>query len=316
MANIAGGAGGLFSGFSQGLQILLALRQAEEDRKLRERNTVEAERRGAHETAMDLAAEERQPFQDIQKQLNAQNITAPLGDIRREYTPPAEADTFQPTTSFAPPAFGAGQTSGPPQPVQDLNTSHVAQVLERANRRSMHQRKIATLTDLLTQAGTQAQKTQVPVSGAFGPTETVNGQQVRPQLPENFTAQPDRTFSPVQMGVGKNPEADRLARLITMVRARIPPQALLLLDTMPPGQVAKMPMFRGARNDIRYLVELTAQYARAINAPEGERAGEQAGGAGGATKSPEDWVNEVTAEHPNWSAEQVAAEAKRRAGVP
>jgi hypothetical protein len=42
----------------------------------------------------------------------------------------------------------------------------------------------------------------------------------------------------------------------------------------------------------------------------------KAGGKGAAAKTPAQWVAEVHGEHPDWTAQQIAAEAKKRAGVP
>lgn len=262
-SGFTGGAGGLFSGLAQGLQLLVALRNAEENQRIARERTGLMRNKDTREQAAFDEEQANKPYTNIQdKVLAPQNITASLPDIRREYTPTPVGDTFQPTTTFQPPAFGeAPQQSGPPAPVPSLNTSHMAQVLERARRQSTDQRKLGTLQDVLTAAAQRAQQTQLPVSGAFKDQTGATA-----ELPGGFSAQPDRTFTPYQYGAGSSRDADRLARAITMLRSRIPARALELLDlgTTKPGAVAKL--FPGAQADLRHLVELQAQYERAIGA--------------------------------------------------
>ncbi|MCI0349109.1 MAG: hypothetical protein L0Z53_06750 [Acidobacteriales bacterium] len=261
MADIFSGLGGAFSGLSQGLQLLLMLRRAEEDRRLRERQVgVQESQEGREQQAFEME-QANAPYEDIQSQLNKANVIAALPDVRREYAPaPVEGTYNVPEAQF--PEFGATgaaprQRGGPPV-VQDLETSHLAQVLERASRQSMQQRRQGTTEALLADAAKVAQRTQEPVAGAF---RTSVGEQA--ELPMGFSVQPERTFSPYQMS--SNREADRLATAIRMLRSRIPVQALNLLDLgRKPGQVAKI--YRGAQADLRHLVELQAQYERAIGA--------------------------------------------------
>lgn len=191
MPNFYGGAGGLFGGLTEGLQLILALRRADEAQRMqRERLGLDTKREGREQQAQDIE-QERAPFEDIQRTLTRRNVAADLPSIRREYTPPALADTFQPTNTFEAPAFGgAPQQSGPPAPVPNLNTSHIAQVLERANRRSEHDIKLSALDAALTGAETKAQQTQLP---------TAEG------LPQGFEAQPDKTFTPYQMSGRPDP---------------------------------------------------------------------------------------------------------------
>lgn len=286
--SFTGGAGGLFSGLAQGLQLLVALRNAEADRQLRERNTAEAERRGAHDIAMDEASEERKPFEDIQTQINKRNVVASLGDVRREYTPPAVGDTFQPTNKFAPPEFNAaapqptpsfGQQSGPPSPVPNLNTSHIAQVLERAQRRTGHDYKMSALDAALTGAEQQAQQTQLPVSEG---------------LPSGFEAQPDKTFTPYQLSGRPDPLDNIFGPLLNN-----PVNAKILQKTDP----------------ITYQ-QFEAWKARRIGG-----GGTPPGGGGGnpgtpSAKTADQHIQDVLQEHPSWTDQQVADEVRRRMSMP
>lgn len=284
MPDFYGGAGGLFSGLSQGLQLILALRNADADRELRARNTAEAERRGKHETDMDVAAEERRPFENIQDQLNKRNVVASFDDIRREYTPPALGDTFQPTNAFeapqfggAPPTaptpqFGSMQQSGPPSPVPNLQTSHIAQVLERAKRRSNFDLHRSALDEALNTAEVQAQETQLPVTAG---------------LPQGFEAQPDKTFTPYQLSGRPDPLDNIFGPLLNN-----PVNAKMLQKTDP----------------ITYQ-QFEAWKARRIGA------GSAATGAPG-TKTAQQHIDDVLREHPSWTDAQVADEVRRRMATP
>lgn len=303
MAEVIGGLGGLFEGLSRGMQMLYALRQAEEDQRIKRENLKLNQETGRREQAQWDAKEADAPYLDIQSQLNKSNVTAALPDIRNAYTPPAIGDTFQPTNKFAPPPFGgdiAGSGGvhmphfGPIQPgpqgpeaapgstqgiafghapLGGLNTSHIAQVLERAKRQSGFQRGQDVLTGVLTAAQQKAQTTQQPVSGAF---DTGKGQA---ELPSGFTAQPERTFQPYQYGSNQNVA---LQRMIQNVRARIPPAALLIYDTRG-GERAAADAFPGAAADIQQLNELMQMAASQGGFP-------QRGGAGGAsTQQQKDW---------------------------
>src|SRR5260221_2405251 len=109
MADTIGGLGGLFSGLSQGLQMLYALQRADAEQALRAREQGVRESSEARAQQEFESSEADKPYKDIQSQLNKANVTAALPDIQREYTPPAVADTYQPTKQLKAPAFG---TSG------------------------------------------------------------------------------------------------------------------------------------------------------------------------------------------------------------
>lgn len=314
MADTYGGLGGLFGGFTNGLQMLIALQQAAENQRIRREELGVSKNREAREQHGADVAEANAPYEDVQTQLNKQNITAPLPDIRREFTPPNIGDTFQPTTQFTLPKFGAAPHVGDNKPaVPDLNTSHIAQVLERARRESTFQRSQSVLTDVLAAAGQRAQATQQPVAGAF-PDKT--GELA--ELPSGFTATPDKTFSPYQLGQGNSKFLDRLATNMRLLRARIPAPALQLLDLgiVKPGEIAKI--YKGAQADIQHYIELQAQYEQLIGAvnPGGGQGQLDTGPSGGAPKDRNQIINAVIQAHPNWTDQQVADEVDRQMQAP
>ena len=206
MADVLGGLGGLFGGLSRGMQLLIALKAAEEDRELKARGVATDEDTARLNREKFQAGEEAKPIEDIQGQLNKRNVTANAVDIRREYTPPAIGDTFSPATKFAPPEhLGAtaptapGAVEAPLAPKTrhgldtsqgDINKSHIAQVLERAKRYSKFDLKQSALDAALSAAEQKAQQTQLPESGG---------------LPTGFEAQPDKTFTPYQMSGRPDP---------------------------------------------------------------------------------------------------------------
>lgn len=199
MADFYGGAGGLFSGLSQGLQIILALRQAAENQRIARERTGLMRNQDTREQAAMANTVADAPYEDIQGQLNKMGVIAGREDVRREYEPPADAsyepvgETFKPLTSFQPPAFGGPKPpQSSPAPVPNLETSHIAQVLERAKRSAGagHLAKVDALTRALGVASGQAQETQRPVTEG---------------LPTGFTATPDKTFTPYQLSGRPDP---------------------------------------------------------------------------------------------------------------
>lgn len=217
-STVYGGLGGLFSGFQNGLQMLLALQKAEEDRKIRQGELDVNKGHLALATQQYQDTEADKPFVDIQQNvLKPQNAQASLPDIRREFTPPNVGDTYQPVTQFKPPAFGKNFRLTPPNvgdsysptltpgtasPLQTDTTagSHLAQVLERAQRYSKFDTKQDILGSTLAAAGRVAQDTQAPVAGHFGSGANEG------ELPQGFSVTPDKTFSPWQLRGAPDPE--------------------------------------------------------------------------------------------------------------
>lgn len=288
MPDFYGGAGGLFGGLTQGLQLILALRNAEEQRRIRQGELdLDKKREGRVQAAQDIE-QERAPYEDIQGQLNKRNIMADLPAIRREYTPTPEADTYQSANPFegpqafnAPPApaaapsFGAAplQQSGPPRPSFNPATSHLAQVLERASRRSEFDLRKSALDQALNSAAVQAQETQLPV---------IEG------LPQGFEAQPDKTFTPYQM----SPRPDRPDPLDNIFGPLLnnPVNAKILQKTDP----------------ITYR-EFEAWKARRIGS---------AGAGAPSPKTAQQHIDDILQEHPSWTDQQVADEVRRRMATP
>lgn len=196
-SSVYSGLGGLFGGFQNGLQMLLALQKADEDRKIRQGELDVNKGQLGLDTQKYNDTEADKPYADIQSQHNKSNIMASQADIRREETPPPIGDTYQPTNTFQPPAFGSSGLNGPPAPkpsVGGVDSSHIAQVLQRANRTSNFQRSQDVLGGVLNAASQTAQTTQQPQAGRFTAPQ---GDQA--ELPTGYSAQPDKTFSPWQM---------------------------------------------------------------------------------------------------------------------
>lgn len=219
--SVLGGLGGLFGGFQNGLQMLLALQKAEEDRAIRAREATTNEGELSLKRQQYADTEADKPALNIQKEvLGPQNIQATLPDIQREYTPPSVADTFKPKP-FAPPAFGSGYNQRPTGPTlaqgsapgldlsgSDAQGSHIAQVLERAKRYSNFNANQDILSSTLAAAGRTAQATQAPVAGHFGSGADEG------TLPQGFTATADKTFSPWQMRGPPDPDDKIFAPLL------------------------------------------------------------------------------------------------------
>lgn len=247
-ATVFGGLGGLFSGFQNGLQILMALQKAEEDRKLRQGELDVNKGHLALDTQKYQDSEADKPYTDIQQNvLKPQNAQASLPDIRREFTPPNIGDTYQPVTQFKPPAFGKNFRLTPPNvgdpysptltpgtasPLQIDTTagSHLAQVLERAQRYSKFDTKQDILGSTLAAAGREAQATQAPVAGHFGSGADEG------QLPSGFSVTPDKTFSPWQNAGRPDPLDNIFGKLLTDPIAEKELEALAQQD--PNGEAA------------------------------------------------------------------------------
>lgn len=329
--SIYSGLGGLFGGFQNGLQMLLALQKADEDRKIRqgELGVNQGELKLKQQQYADTEADK--PYADIQSQHNKSNIMASQADIRREETPPPIGDTYQPTNKFQPPAFGSNGLGNAPAPqhapIGGLDSSHIAQVLQRANRTSNFQRNQDVLGGVLNAASQTAQTTQQPQAGRF---TTPQGEQA--ELPTGYTAQPDKTFSPWQMnpnhGSGRMlwPQIQQEAeRRYKDARTAYDRDHVMGMNVQGNPETApdRNTFMRDVINEYVAGGKLSDSDAAAMGLNTGSDFGNVQGGSsttaapgrGAAQKTPAQWVAEVRAEHPQWTPEQLAAEARKRAGV-